>query len=298
MGFLAALEPFHAPSHHRYFVAELADRIVGFLSAVPVGGRQAWLVEDVVRNVHAPNGTTETLIVALMREVEGSEYVTLGLTPLAGPVAWPLRLARWVLRPLFDFGGLRAFRARLHPQQWQPVWLLYPSGASPVLAVIDSLRAFARGSLVGFAARSFVRHPGGLPWVLALPLPLWTAGLAWLVAVHRASLLGFPSGELALWAAFDALLFAVLVRVAMRPRRSLLLLATSLAVVDASISLAHLAWVGFGSTPLHAWLRTIATTAPVVGASLLAWATTRTAADRSVPLAWTAHGTRNLPPDT
>ena len=281
MGFLVALEPFQAPSQHRYFVAERGDRVVGFLSAVPIGQRQAWLVEDVVRSADAPNGTTETLIVALMREVEGCESVTLGLTPLAGPVAWPLRLARWVARPLFDFEGLRAFRERLHPQQWQPVWLLYPSGASPVLAVVDSLRAFARGSLVGFAARSFARHPSGLPWALALPLPLWTVGLAWLVAVHRASLLGFPRGELALWTAFDALLLLVLVSVAMRPRRSRMLLATSLAVVDAGLSLGHLAWVGFGSTALQAWLRTLATTAPVLGALLLAWATTRTRGRRS-----------------
>jgi hypothetical protein len=86
--------------------------------------------------------------------------------------------------------------------------------------------------------------------------------------------------------------------VAMRPRRARLLLATSLAVVDAALSLGHLAWVGFGSTALDAWLRTIATTAPVVGAALLAWATTRTTAGRSVRQARTAGGTCNLPPDT
>ncbi|HEY8089495.1 MAG TPA: DUF2156 domain-containing protein [Polyangiaceae bacterium] len=280
MGFLVALEPFHCPSMHRYVVAELGGRAVGFLSAVPIGQRRAWLVEDVVRSADAPNGTTETLIVALMREAEDSEYVTLGLTPLAGAVAWPLRVVRWVSRPLFDFEGLRAFRERLHPQRWQSVWLVYPDRVSPALPVLDSLRAFARGSLVGFAARSFVRHPSGLPWALALPLPLWTASLVWLVAIHRASLLGFPRIELALWAAFDALLLLVLVRVAMRPRRRGLLLATSLAVGDAALSLAHLAWVGVGSSPLQTSLRMVATTAPILGASLLAWATTRTVGAR------------------
>ncbi|HEY5241460.1 MAG TPA: phosphatidylglycerol lysyltransferase domain-containing protein [Polyangiaceae bacterium] len=280
MGFLVALELFQSRSRHRYLVAELGGRAVGFLSAVPIGQRRAWLVEDVVRSRSAPNGTTETLLVALMREVEESEYVTLGLTPLAGAVAWPLRVARWISRPLFDFQGLRAFRERLHPHAWQPVWLVYPSSGSPVVSLFDSLRAFARGPLVGFGLRSFARHPSGLPWALALPLPLWTASLAWLVAVHRASLLGFPRSELALWVAFDALLLLVLVRVAMRPRRSRLLVATSLAFVDALLSLGHLAWVGFGSTALQASLRTIATTAPLAGALLLAWATTRTAGSR------------------
>lgn len=280
MAFLVALEPFHRPDLHRYFVAELNGRAVAFLSAVPIGQRRAWLVEDVVRSSSAPNGTTETLLVALMRHEQGSEYITLGLTPLAGPVAWPLRVARWVSRPLFDFAGLRAFRERLHPDGWQPVWLVSARGDSHARSIVDSLRAFARGSLVGFAARSFVRHPSGLPWALALPLPLWTVGLAWLVAARRSSLLGFPPGELALWVAFDALLLLLLVRAAMRPARSRLLLATSLALVDAALSLGHWVWVGGGSTTLQASLRGLAAMAPAVGAVLLAWATTRTAAAR------------------
>jgi phosphatidylglycerol lysyltransferase len=280
MTFLVALEPFHCPEEHRYLVAEVGGRAVGFLSAVPIGRRQAWLVEDVVRSATAPNGTTESLIVALMREVRDSEYVTLGLTPLCGAVPWPLRVVRWVSRPLFDFDGIRAFRERMHPTEWHPVWLLYPRETSSLCSVLDSLRAFAKGSLVAFAARSFARHPSGLPWVLALPLPLWTLGLAWLVIVHQGSLLGFHEGALAMWTAFDAALLVILVRAAMRPLRSRLALATALGVVDAALSLAHLARVGVGSTILQATWRGLATIGPVVGTLLLAWATTRTTAGR------------------
>jgi lysylphosphatidylglycerol synthetase-like protein (DUF2156 family) len=283
MGFLVALEPFRCPEQHRYLVAELEGRPVAFLSAVPIGARRAWLVEDVVRSASAPNGTTETLLVAMMRDVQACDYVTLGLTPLSGEVGWLLRLVRWVSRPLFDFDGLRAFRERLHPQAWQPVWLLTPRGGWPALSVLDSLRAFARGSLVAFAARSFVRHPSGLPWALALPLPSWTLGLASLVLLHRGSLLGFPEGPLALWVAFDALLFLTLVRAAMHPQRSRLLLATSFAVVDAILSVGHVARVGLGSNVQQAAWRALATAGPVVGAVLLAWATTRTTARRRPP---------------
>jgi hypothetical protein len=130
---------------------------------------------------------------------------------------------------------------------------------------------------VAFAARSFATHPSGLPWALALPLPLWTLLLGWLVAVNRASLLGFPRAELALWVVFDALLLLVLVGVAMRPLRGRLLLATSFASLDAALSVGHLAWVGLGHTVLQASLRGTATCAPVAGALLLAWATTRAA---------------------
>ena len=275
MKFLLALEPFHAPEQHLYLLAERGGRAVGFLSAVPIGARHAWLVEDVVRSGRAPNGTTESLLAALMRETCDSAYVTLGLTPLAGAVAWPLRMARWIARPLFDFEGLRAFRERLRPHAWQPVWLSYPRGRPAGWAIHDSLRAFAGGSLVGFGVRSLVRHPSGLPWALALPLPAWTAGLAWLLASHRAALLGLPRIELGLWIAFDALLLLVLVRVAMRPRRARLLLATALASVDAALSLGHLAWVGPGATALQVSLRSLSMLAPVAGALLLAWATSR-----------------------
>jgi hypothetical protein len=277
MGFVVALEPFQHPPRHRYFVAELGDRVVGFLSAVPIGGENAWLVEDVIRSADAPNGTTETLLVALMRAVEDSAYVTLGLTPLSGAVMWPLRVVRWVSRPLFDFAGLRAFRERLRPDAWEPIWLVYPQGDSAVVAVVDSLRAFARGSLVGFATRSFARHPSGLPWLLALPLPVWTLALAALVATRRSVMLGFDPISLAAWVLFDAVLLLVLVRAALRPSSGRMVFALSLALGDALVSAAHLFQSGLGHTPLESALRGLATVAPVAGTLLLAWATTRAA---------------------
>ncbi len=282
MAFLVALEPFLHPAHHRYFVAEVEGKAVAFLSAVPIGWRNAWLVEDVVRGADAPNGTTETLLAALMEQEIQSEFVTLGLTPLAGPVAWPLRLARWVARPLFDFEGLRAFRARLRPQAWEPVWLAFPRGASPALSIVDGLRAFARGSLAEFATRSLLRHPSGVPWALALPLPVWTAILAGLVVMHRAWLLGFPRAELSLWVVFDALLLVVLVGAAMNPRRHRLVLAAALASIDAALSVGHVLFVGAGSSAVQTTLRACATIAPLAGAPLLTRAAWQTVAPRSL----------------
>lgn len=277
MGFLVAVEPFHHPEEHRYLVAERAGRALAFLSAVPVYARGAWLVEDLFRAADAPNGTTETLIHALLAEaVAQDERVILGLTPLSGPVAWPLRVARWLSRPLFDFAGLRAFRERMRADAWEPVWLVYPRGQPAWLTVVDSLRAFAKGSLVRFAVASFARHPSGLPWMLAFPLVPWTLTLAWLAVTGHARLLGFHHVELLLWVAFDALLLLLLVRAAMRPRLSRLLVATGLAGVDTALSVGHIVFVGFGVTASALLLRTMATAAPVVGTLLLAWSSTRT----------------------
>ncbi|MGH7438420.1 MAG: phosphatidylglycerol lysyltransferase domain-containing protein, partial [Polyangiaceae bacterium] len=263
------------PEEHRYFIAEQAGTLVAFLSAVPVYARGGWLVEDVPRATQAPNGTTETLICALMEEVADSAQLTLGLTPLAGPVAPPLRLIRWLSRPLFDFAGLQAFRQRLRASASEPVWLVFPRTQTAHVSIIDSLRAFADGSLLRFALASLLRHPSGLPWALALPLPLWTAALAWLAATHRASLLGFPRRELLLWVAFDALLLVPLVRAAMRPRRRRLLFATGLAGLDALLSISHVLFVGLGGSAVQEALRGLGTGAPVVGAALLAWSSSR-----------------------
>ena len=272
MGFVVSVEPFHHPEEHRYVVGEHRGRIVGFLSAVPIARGRGWLVEDVFRGESAPNGTTETLIHELIRSVPESEYVTLGPTPLAGAVGWPLRLARLLARPLFDFAGLYAFRQRLRPTAWQPVWLAFPRTQSAPVAVIDVLRAFARGSLLRFAGDSLLLHPSGLPMAVAWPLPLWTLALAWLAATGRASLLGFETAELWAWVAFDALLLVFLVRAAMQPRRSRLLLAAGLAAIDAGLSLAHAAFTGAGATVLGHTLRALATAAPVAGTVALACA--------------------------
>jgi hypothetical protein len=107
--------------------------------------------------------------------------------------------------------------------------------------------------------------------------------LLWLLAIHRAALLGFPRPELWLWTLFDALMFVVLVRAAMRPRRARLVLATAFATADAVLSVGHLAWVGPGHTPPEVVFRALATIAPVLGAAALAWATTRTGTSAPSP---------------
>ena len=275
MGFLVALELFQESSEHRYFLAERGGVPIGFLSAVPIYGHGAWLVEDVVRAREAPNGTTESLFVALLHDVRDAPFVTLGLTPLSGDIVWPLRLARLVSRPLFDFPGLRAFRARLHPHEWQPVWLVHPEGQPAVVPLLDALRAFANGTLLRFALRSIVAHPSGPPWLLAIPLVPWTSGLAVLAAFGRPSLLGFAIGPRWAWVVFDALLAVLLYGTAMRPSRSRLLFATLLAAGDAALSFVHVASAGLGENPVEHVMRLLAVAAPCAGTVVLAWATTR-----------------------
>jgi phosphatidylglycerol lysyltransferase len=157
MGFLTGLDPFSAQRPRRYFVARSnTESILGFATLSPVYARQGWLFEHLVRAPNAPNGTVELLIDCAMRILaeEGVSWATLGLAPLAGDVARPLRWVRRWAEPFYNFEGLRAFKAKLGPIRWDPVYLAYPRTNNGLTALCDGLTAFARGRPIGFATRS------------------------------------------------------------------------------------------------------------------------------------------------
>lgn len=170
MGFLVRVEPFTFPSRRSCFVAEVGDDVIGFAAAVPVPLRNGWFIEDLVRDPRAPNGTSELLVDAVMQwaAAERCTWVTLGLAPLAGDVAKPLKLARTGSRFLYDFDGLRAYKAKLRPNGWSPIYLAYPPSQAGPMSILDSLTAFADGSLTRFVRSSLMRGRSG--WVRALAL--------------------------------------------------------------------------------------------------------------------------------
>lgn len=178
MGFLTDLQPFDFPEERRYFVAERDGIVIGFLAAVPIFARNAWFCEDLLRTPAAPNGTTELLFDAAIRraDADGADGITLGLAALSGEVAAPFRAVRAVTRWLYDFEGVRRFKARLSPARWEPVFLAWPRGRSGAVAVLDSLAAFTfRGgaepreeaSMVRFGWRTLTRSRG-LAWRMVL----------------------------------------------------------------------------------------------------------------------------------
>ncbi len=273
MGFLVTLAPFEYADAHRYYVAERDGRACSFLSLVPVPARAGWLFEDHLREPDAPNGTSESLIDVAMRDLaaDGVPFATTGLVPLTGPVSRTMRAVGWLGSALYDFDGLRRFKQRLHPPAWEPVWLQVPDGERIARHVVDGLRAFAGGSLLGFGARTVVRHPGAVALALAVPLMPWAAALAALAAAGHAHLFGFGRGALAAWAAYDAVVAAGLWRASRRPTPRLLGLLAGAATVDAGLSLIHVLQVGLGAG-LTAVVRTLAVAAPIIGTVALVWA--------------------------
>jgi phosphatidylglycerol lysyltransferase len=204
MGFLVQVDPFTVRDDHRLYLAELDGQVVGFLAASPIFARRGWLLQAFLRAPEAPNGTSELLVDTAMRAAAAGadELVTLGLAPLAGEVAAPLRWARSAGAVLFDFGGLRDFKAKLRPQRWDPVYLAHPPEQSAARSVADVLSAFARGRLLRFGIQTLLRGPAIVVRLLTLALLPWTAALA---ASDARRWFPWPALKWA-WVIFDVLL--------------------------------------------------------------------------------------------
>jgi phosphatidylglycerol lysyltransferase len=147
LGFLLRIDPDRFTEQRQCFLAEHDGRLVGLLHVIPVPERDGWSVEHMVRVPEAPNGTVELLVDAVMRwgSEQGSPWLTLGLAPLAGAdVPLLLRVARKRLAFLYNFDGLRRFKAKLKPATWQPVYLAYPPTQGAFFTILDVLAAFAR----------------------------------------------------------------------------------------------------------------------------------------------------------
>jgi phosphatidylglycerol lysyltransferase len=231
MGFLVQIDPFTFPSERRYFVAERAGAVIGFLGVIPIYARRGWFFEDFLRDPDAPNGTVEMLIDAGMRAAaaQRAPFVTLGLVPLAGEVGSWLRAARRLGRSLYDFDGLRAFKAKLAPRAWDPIYLAYPPGRGALGALIDTLTAFARGGLLRFGLETLLRGPAIVVRVLAVLLVGWTALLA-----LPASAYYFPSPVWQWgWVGFDVVLGGALFVLARRWRQPLADVVATAVTLDA-----------------------------------------------------------------
>ncbi|MGH7327932.1 MAG: phosphatidylglycerol lysyltransferase domain-containing protein, partial [Polyangiaceae bacterium] len=256
MQFLVTLAPFELPREHRYYAAERNGEMVALLSCIPIYAKNGLFLDDLIRGPHAPNGTTELLIDYAMREAseKGDAIVTLGLAPLSGETSSLLRVLALLGRGLYDFRGVRAFKARLHPNRWEPVFMAHESDASSTLAMIDALTAFAGGSLVRFGARTLVRRPLVAAWLLTLLLVPWTLFLASLALFSHLTVLSYDRNELLGWTAFDAVFVVLLVRAFLKPRVGTYALLAALAACDGALAVRHFAVLGLGATLFTAML--------------------------------------------
>ena len=163
--FLVEPETLDLDGDRRLFVAERAGKPVGFVVMAPVPRRDGWLTEMFVRGAHAPNGTVELALDAAIRSCGGS-YVTMGIVPLSkrggqtGGPTWLSPLTAWARahgRRFYDFEGLDWFKAKFHPDRWEPVWLVSREPQLTPRTLIAVAEAFVHGPLS-------LAIPRGLLW--------------------------------------------------------------------------------------------------------------------------------------
>jgi phosphatidylglycerol lysyltransferase len=271
LGFLVQVYPFSFAAERHILVAEREGEVIGFLAMVPVYARQGWLLEDLVRDRSSPNGTPELLVDGAMRLAaeEGSRYVTLGLAPLSGRVGRWLRLARAFGSRLYNFEGLRAFKARLRPGRWEPIFLVYPPAQNRLLTLYDTLTAFAPGGLGRFGLETLLRNPEPALKALAVLLVPWTALLA---AADTAWWFPAPWVKWG-WVAFDLGLLGGLFSLLRRWRTGLAGALATLITADAALTLAQVLVFNLGrARGLLEWVvLVVSLTGPTVTAAFL-WA--------------------------
>lgn len=291
MRFLVAIDREALAAGRRTWIAERHGVLMGLASLAPVPARAGWILEHLLRDPDAPNGTAEALVDQVMRSLAHDDvgWVTLGLAPLHGDVGPVLTRIRTWSTPLFNFEGLAHFKRKLRPHHWEPVYLAWPRASTiartrwtGVLALRDALRAFAAGSFLRFGWRSILRGPRPLLHILQWLLAPWTLMLA-LAPVTP----WFPSTTTqAAWVAFDGVLllaFRVLHQQVQRhghegrQRAAQLSLAIATAISgDALLTLWQAGrWNAATLSGWREWLVLIVACAAPTLAAVLMWGTTR-----------------------
>jgi phosphatidylglycerol lysyltransferase len=145
----------------RVFVAECTGKVVGYVILSPVSQRNGWLFEQFVYKPGAPNGSVELMIDYAMRAIDddGYKYATLGLSPLSTRASvapfrnpfWLRILLAWMRihgQRFYNFDGLDAFKAKLRPAKWEPVFAIYNESYIPIKAFYAIASAFSENKPV------------------------------------------------------------------------------------------------------------------------------------------------------
>ena len=149
------LDLFKMAELKRYFYAAVDGKVVGVLTCLPIYARNGYLLEDLIRDPDAPNGTTELLVLEALRRFkeEAIDIATLGLSPRVelhrdwGFSWWQVVLTRLGIRLADNTSGLHDlyhYRKKFHTQHSETAYLLkHPVGIG-FRDLLGIMKAFTR----------------------------------------------------------------------------------------------------------------------------------------------------------
>jgi len=151
---LFTVDLFQHKEKKKYFTARDANgKLVGFLAATPIPARDGWYLEDVLRSKHAPNGTTDLLVVEVLNSLKhsGAKLATLGTALMAaeGVVDPDIRLSSVLSRAVrfvarccsifYNFDGVRRFKAKFAPSWWESEYVLISQNVTAPPRVLSAI---------------------------------------------------------------------------------------------------------------------------------------------------------------
>lgn len=144
--FLLSLNPTENFEDKHIFIAEYKNRIVGYLSCVPIYKRNGMYFEDLIRSRDAPDRTNHLMIFEAINYLKSNGYsmATLGTSPLGNIEASDNpehkninRLLEYVyenVNGFYNYKGLHEFKESFNPSRWEEKYFsYYPDKFKPKL---------------------------------------------------------------------------------------------------------------------------------------------------------------------
>jgi phosphatidylglycerol lysyltransferase len=128
--------------HRKVWRASRGDKSLGFVMASPIPMRKSWLIEQILRTHHAPNGTSELMVHTAMEALNPDHDITLGMTPLYREPDNLIiyKFLRFFGGFFYNFKGVYTYKRKWGPTSWEPLYCLFSKPLTPLhfIAVADA----------------------------------------------------------------------------------------------------------------------------------------------------------------
>jgi len=151
--YLIGLKFFDFYTIKRYFYVEFDNKIVAFLTCIPIYARNGYLFEDLIRDPSAPNGVSELMVLEAINKFKesGKSIATFGVSPkleiirsndISGLSRVITNYTIKVINTIFRLRLLHHYRKKYHTEIVERCYLLKYPKRLRIFDIFGILRAF------------------------------------------------------------------------------------------------------------------------------------------------------------